>query len=81
MVVVTSGDESHGKTQKKITLKQTPGYGLYKFFGKFPTPWPCFNSFQVCMGPHQSQLLQLPPELEMMTNLVFLFFEYTYGGE
>ena len=74
MVVVTSGDESHGKTQKKSPLNKPQGMVYISSFGKFPTPWPCFNSFQVCMCPHQSQLLQLPPELETMTNLVFLSF-------
>ena len=81
MVVVKSGDESHGKTQKKSPLNKPQGMVYISSFGQFPSHGHVLIPSRCFLCPHQSQLLQLPPELEKMTNLDFVFFEYTYGGE
>lgn len=59
--------------RKKITLNKPQGMVYVSSLDNF-LAMAMFYSFQVCMGPHQSQLLQLPPELEKMTNLVFWSF-------
>ena len=33
--------------RKKSTLNKPQGMVYISSFGQFPTPWPCFNSFQV----------------------------------